>query len=250
MTRLIRGLVLLGTLGSACSSQMVGDAGTGGHAGALGQTGGDAGTGGYAGALGQTSGDAGTGGCSFVSGPAASWPLCSEIPQEVASRQTVTVLVRNDTNQDRYVVTQGMSCTPFGVSSIGDAAATDLLLRGYVHVMDSCYGCACDAVPPEVTQEVLLSPGGTYPLVWDARTSVGCLIPNTGCPDRVHPVSVLQPVPAGEYRITVKLNLSPPLCDGGPVDCTVAGMMPCGVIQVRVPIGQLGLGRLHAARLG
>jgi hypothetical protein len=183
MTRIIGSLALFAALANGCASQAGDDAATGGYAC-----------------------------CAF--GPAASLPRCSDVPQEVASRQTVTVVVRNDTTEDRYLITQGQWCTPFSVSALGNSGPTELVLQGYGLADDICSVGGCDMTAPAPTQVVLLRPGESYSLVWDARASAGCLAPITACPDFVRPLSALEPVPAGDYRITAHANVSPPVCDG------------------------------------
>jgi len=102
---------------------------------------------------------------------------------------TVTFTVRNDTDEDRYIVTEGgysgTSCSPYGFEKIGDEETEFIYLRPPL----DCGICLslpahCDGAMKGVDQMALVAPGESTELVWDARAVVACLAPHPDCPLR------------------------------------------------------------------
>lgn len=196
---------------------------------------------GATGGLGLTRGSGATGGLSITGGSGATGGsgnpiggataitahdpnLCfdgSPVPSSIGAKQSVTVKLRNDSGEDRFVVTQGppQACTKFGIWAVTGEGKTaiDLTQPKAQTVVGHCTiptNIVCDIPSPAPTELVKLGPGQSYSLKWDAREFAHCGSSTPACPELE---SVrhggLQPVPAGQYRIELSLySTLPPYC--------------------------------------
>ena len=133
---------------------------------------------------------------------------------ELPSTQSVTILINNDSGEDRWVVTAGQFCTPFGIQKVG--AGSLLLSMGFQCI------CECANPGPEhVSGYRHLRPGEAFRVTWDAR-DLTTFAESVDCATRgwasagVQSVTsgVLRPVKAGAYSVTIGVEKTLPR------DCT------------------------------
>jgi hypothetical protein len=127
---------------------------------------------------------------------------------ELPSKQTVTIVVTNETATDRFVATATQGIAPFSVEPL-NPNADPLVLAEH----DFC-GCECNGVLPDAIIGLhRIRPGESFALQWDARVLVddGCDA-TTDCGNwsytAVHRVS--RPIAPGSYGIGVKVFDSVP----------------------------------------
>ncbi|HLK40758.1 MAG TPA: hypothetical protein VKU41_28590 [Polyangiaceae bacterium] len=162
------------------------------------------------------------GGDSFVPSDSAS-STCEQGTQE-PSRQTVRLVVTNQTTTDRFLVDRGWECDAFRIASPGGSPLP-------LQLTTQC-PCECPSPGPAGPSSVeRLSPGASFTLTWDARSistcaeTVDCAAqgwPNT--PPGSALVASAAPVPAGTYVATVVAFKALPMsCSGsGPmISCAV-----------------------------
>ena len=211
------------------------DAGSGGPgtAGAGASLGGDAGAGAGTGAAGT--GAAGTGGA-----PPGDPMQCddgSAIPSELDSTRTVTVVVRNDSDQTRYVATTGIGCAPFGIERVEGAEATTVAL-GFAVECALCQSAPahCDGPSSGAGAMTAVPPGESMELLWDARGLALCSSPKADCPFRSEQKGALQPVASGDYRFSLyAYSVLPAWCsEAGAIECDESMLRGGGVF---VPYG-------------
>jgi hypothetical protein len=143
-------------------------------------------------------------------------------PTEIASSQTVTVTVTNNSGADRYIVTDGNNCTPFDIVEI---------LEGGLALVPIAIGfqCPCECPMPGgalPTAFRRIGAGESIDVTWDARalaTWRESIVCNDGAPfpprHSSYVTGVAQPVEAGTYRITLGVEPTLPAgCQGADPD--------------------------------
>jgi hypothetical protein len=132
--------------------------------------------------------------------------------QEIASRQTVTVVLTNTSTIEIWVPSSAWNCDLF---SVQDSRGSVPIGLGFQCI------CECPMPPPSYVQSyALLAPGASYTMTWDARRLV-TWTEEVECPRGPGaPVTeteyhgVLQPVAADTYLMTVGY------ADSIPADCS------------------------------
>lgn len=134
-------------------------------------------------------------------------------PQDIASTQTVTLELTNVSNEDRFVVTQGMYCTHFGIAAEHSGSYSTLALQ-------MGFQCLCECAnpgQPHATDYRRIAPGESWSTTWDARKLVtysedyDCAEhgwPGAGVQQQLQ--GVQQPVATGNYRWTLAVETSLP----------------------------------------
>ncbi len=135
------------------------------------------------------------------------------LPPSEASAQRVTFVVTNSSDETRYVATSGMDCDAFAITGI-EGGASGRLARS---VGFTC-PCECPAPQePHVERYVLVGPGESTELIWDARSmrvvsrAVDCGEmgwPGMEC--QSEPAGVWSPVAAGRYRVSLVSEVDVP----------------------------------------
>jgi hypothetical protein len=137
-------------------------------------------------------------------------------PTPVDSKQKVTFRVTSSSGAPKYLVVGGLLCDPFQIErSVGSSWEVLPLRAGETHPGSPCCtgALSCDHFSG-VSSLVLLNPGDTFDMAWDARALV--LSEDTYfCKGygQSYWWSAPQPVPPGLYRVTIGLEPSlPPNC--------------------------------------
>jgi hypothetical protein len=176
---------ILGLATAACGSDVHTGGGTGGDAG-----GGQGATGSTSSLTGTTSGSTGAGGQA----------ACNPPPEDSPSAQSVTFAIANAASSDRYLVTSGHMCDAYGFerNQGGTYAAVPISMP---------FVCGCECPYPGDPHPIAyrrLKPAETYSVVWDARGLVTCAysIDCGGGFSAPGLVGALQPLGAGDYRVT------------------------------------------------
>ena len=144
------------------------------------------------------------------------------IPEDIASRQTVTFRLTNASSSDRFIATKGSWCDPY---SVAEGAGTPVpLTLGYQK--------KCDAVAKvdviRTIQFERVAAGASFPATWDARrlVLVGAVADcgdsggDHDADDRINKEyleGVHQPVSAGPYAVAFAFESTLP------ADCTLTG---------------------------
>lgn len=121
--------------------------------------------------------------------------------------QSVTFQIVNGSSEDRYLVTNGTYCSPYGVKRAGDPDNLP---------MDPPYNCFCECAPvsPHPTGYRRLAPAGTFDLVWDARALNTCHS-QMACDEYgfkfCAPITLFgaQPLAPGDYAVTIGADAQP-----------------------------------------
>jgi hypothetical protein len=132
------------------------------------------------------------------------------IPSELPSRQTVTLVVRNDSAADRYLSLGGSWCAEYVVT------ARDGAEPGGARA--SCPGQQQgDGVIARAARVAWLTPGTSWNLSWDAREMAQCESARAGCPHLTTKKGALQPADPGAYVASVvAYGALPPWCTEAP----------------------------------
>jgi hypothetical protein len=252
----VAGWLALSIAAGGCEDD--GDDASGSDAGASGAEAGGGGAGaGGAGAGGAGVGGAGTGGAGTggagVGGSAGDPTRCddgSAIPSEAPATRMVTVVVRNDADEPRYVATAGFNCGPYTIERVVGSDATAVAL-GFPVECALCQGppAHCDGPSRGVTEMVALAPDASTELVWDARSLALCSSPNEDCPALSKQKGALQPAAAGDYRFSLyAYSILPTWCSeqAGEVECDQSALPPGGAF---VPFGMCFRSTLEEAIL-
>jgi hypothetical protein len=118
-----------------------------------------------------------------------------EIPSELPSRQTVTLIVRNDSAADRYLSLGGSWCHAYLVTARDGAEP--------VRAGGSCPGQQRgDGVIARAAMVGSLRPGA-WNLSWDAREMALCESARADCPHLTTTKGALQPAAPGGYVASV-----------------------------------------------
>lgn len=151
-----------------------------------------------------TSGSGGAGG-SAMSGSGGGGDACSPGPQDIPSKQKVSVEIENTTAVDKFVLTGCSGCETIQVEEKGDLDYVALPTT-----LTPAQTCGCECSPPIVypVSYHRIPAGMSYTATWDARVLDICTS-DQDCGGGVTApkvVAALSPAEPGDYRLSFGLT--------------------------------------------